>query len=83
MLRQGFKDPHFYKNPLGIHTLYVSPLKALNNDIQKNLNKPLTEIRDILVRTEKSAPEIWTMVRTGDTPPKLRQEMLKKPAWQL
>jgi len=41
LLRQGLQDPQFDKNPQGIHTLYISPLKALNNDIQRNLNKPV------------------------------------------
>ncbi len=44
LLRQGLKDPKFIKYPQGIHTLYISPLKALNNDIQRNLSKPLKEI---------------------------------------
>jgi ATP-dependent Lhr-like helicase len=79
LLRQGLDDSQFDKNPQGIHTLYISPLKALNNDIQRNLNKPLTEIGEHLGQTEEIVPEIRTMVRTGDTPPHLRQAMLKKP----
>ena len=79
LLRQGLSDPQFEKNPQGIHTLYISPLKALNNDIQRNLNKPLSEIGQHLSQSEKAIPEIRTMVRTGDTPPHLRQSMLKKP----
>jgi ATP-dependent Lhr-like helicase len=79
LLRTGMSDPKFDKNPQGIHTLYISPLKALNNDIQRNLNKPLGEIVHHLGQTEKVIPEIRTMVRTGDTPPHLRQSMLKKP----
>jgi ATP-dependent Lhr-like helicase len=79
LLRQGLNDTQFDKNTQGIHTLYISPLKALNNDIQRNLNKPLSEITHHLGHTEKVIPEIRTMVRTGDTPPHLRQSMLKKP----
>ncbi len=79
LLRQGLKDPQFNKNPQGIHTLYISPLKALNNDIQRNLNKPLKEIAQNFNQSEVVVPEIRTMVRTGDTPPSLRQSMLRKP----
>ena len=79
LLRQGLKDPEFEKNPQGIHTLYISPLKALNNDIQRNLNKPLSEIAQYLHQSENRIPQIRAMVRTGDTPPNLRQAMLKKP----
>ncbi|MFZ2315468.1 MAG: DEAD/DEAH box helicase [Gammaproteobacteria bacterium] len=59
--------------------LYVSPLKALVNDIQKNLIQPLEEIFE-LGRTQGLAlPEIRVAVRTGDTPTKERVSMLKKP----
>jgi len=34
----------FDQNPSGVHTLYISPLKALNNDIHQNLKEPLKEI---------------------------------------
>jgi ATP-dependent Lhr-like helicase len=79
LLRQGLQDPQFDKNPQGIHTLYISPLKALNNDIQRNLNKPLNEIAQYADQSENVIPNIRSMVRTGDTPPHLRQSMLKKP----
>jgi ATP-dependent Lhr-like helicase len=59
--------------------LYVSPLKALGNDIQKNLEVPLGEI--LLLARERGflMPEIRTAVRTGDTLMKERREMLKRP----
>ncbi len=79
LFRLGLDDPNFDKNPRGIHTLYVSPLKALNNDIERNLNAPIKEISNIAAELGYSAPQIRTMVRTGDTPPKLRQSMLKRP----
>src|SRR5215470_12391865 len=44
--------------------LYVSPLRALSNDVQKNLQGPLAEIRAL----DPSVPEIRVLVRTGDTP---------------
>ncbi|MGO9835019.1 MAG: DEAD/DEAH box helicase [Polyangiaceae bacterium] len=55
--------------------LYVSPLKALASDIQKNLERPLAEIRE----RAPGLPEIRIAVRTGDTPQKARASMLRKP----
>jgi ATP-dependent Lhr-like helicase len=55
--------------------LYVSPLKALAVDIQKNLTQPLVEIR----AASPELPEIRTLVRTGDTPAKARASMLRRP----
>src|SRR2546428_3609649 len=46
------------------HVLYVSPLRALSNDVQKNLQGPLAEIRAL----DSSVPEVRVLVRTGDTP---------------
>ena len=59
--------------------LYVSPLKALSNDIQKNLQEPLAGIRDELMGMGLPAPDIRVMVRTGDTPSSQRQAMLRRP----
>ena len=59
--------------------VYVSPLKALSNDVQKNLSEPLREIREMAVERGLEAPEIRVMVRTGDTPSSQRQAMRKKP----
>ena len=61
------------------HVLYVSPLKALSNDIQKNLQKPLAEIGDRALQTGLMMPELRVLVRTGDTPMADRQHMLKRP----
>jgi len=55
--------------------LYVSPLKALSNDIQRNLEAPLRGIRGELAAQELPDVEIRTMVRTGDTPPSERARM--------
>jgi ATP-dependent helicase Lhr and Lhr-like helicase len=59
--------------------VYVSPLKALSNDIQRNLQVPLAGIREAL--REQGLPDvpIRTWVRTGDTPPAERQRMSKLP----
>src|SRR6201997_1556694 len=59
--------------------LYVSPLKALGNDIQKNLEIPLGEILAIAGERGLLMPEIRTAVRTGDTLMPERRAMLKRP----
>jgi len=59
--------------------LYVSPLKALGNDIQKNLEVPLGEILQMAGERGLLMPEIRTAVRTGDTLAKDRRLMLKRP----
>jgi ATP-dependent Lhr-like helicase len=62
-----------------ISTLYVSPLKALSNDIGRNLLFPLEGIDQILQASHGKSLQIRTAVRTGDTPAAVRQAMLKKP----
>src|SRR5258705_5917834 len=59
--------------------LYISPLKALGNDIQKNLEMPLGEILQMAGERWLLMPEIRTAVRTGDTLIKDRLAMLKRP----
>ncbi|HEY6467682.1 MAG TPA: DEAD/DEAH box helicase [Candidatus Acidoferrales bacterium] len=59
--------------------VYVSPLKALSNDIQKNLELPLSEIQQLAGERGILMPEIRVAVRTGDTPMWERQAMLKQP----
>ena len=59
--------------------LYVSPLKALGNDIQKNLEGPLSEILKMAGERGLLMPEIRTAVRTGDTLMHERRAMLKRP----
>ena len=59
--------------------LYVSPLKALGNDIQKNLEGPLSEILALAGERGLLMPEIRTAVRTGDTLQPERRAMLKRP----
>ncbi len=59
--------------------LYISPLKALGNDIQKNLEIPLGEILRMAADRGLLMPEIRTAVRTGDTLMKDRRLMLKRP----
>src|SRR6201998_144250 len=59
--------------------VYVSPLKALSNDIQKNLEIPLGEILQLAGQRGILMPEIRTAVRTGDTLAHERRAMLARP----
>ncbi len=61
------------------HVLYISPLKALSNDIQKNLQEPLQGIRDKLIENGLADVDIKAWVRTGDTPQSEREKMRRKP----
>src|SRR5438045_3918378 len=67
--------------PLPDETLvvYVSPLKALSNDIQRNLALPLAGIRDELAKLGLPDVDVRTLVRTGDTPQSERVGMRKRP----
>ncbi|HXC26314.1 MAG TPA: DEAD/DEAH box helicase, partial [Gemmatimonadaceae bacterium] len=68
------------KAPLanGVHLVYVSPLKALNNDVQRNLEGPLAELKGRFEAAGIPFPEIRVAVRTGDTPPSQRAKMLRR-----
>ncbi|HEX4343620.1 MAG TPA: DEAD/DEAH box helicase, partial [Verrucomicrobiae bacterium] len=59
--------------------VYVSPLKALSNDIRKNLQEPLMGIRALLREAEGRDIDVRAEVRTGDTPQAQRQAMVKRP----
>jgi ATP-dependent Lhr-like helicase len=65
--------------PPGVRILYVSPLKALNNDIHRNLEEPLTGIMEEARASSLRLDAIRTEVRTGDTPQSKRQAMLRHP----
>src|SRR5690242_15765780 len=75
LLRQGLDGALAEETQL----VYVSPLKALSNDVQKNLAEPLAEIRRTLEQLCLPDVEIRTLVRTGDTPGAARQEMVRRP----
>ena len=60
-----------------VHCVYISPIKALANDIQRNLIGPLNEISERYLPDR--AQEIKVGLRTGDTPQSERQKMLKNP----
>jgi ATP-dependent helicase Lhr and Lhr-like helicase len=59
--------------------VYVSPLKALSNDVRKNLEQPLAEIAALAARRGITLAPIRTALRTGDTPASERQRMRKQP----
>ena len=66
---------------LAPHTevVYISPLKALSNDIRKNLEEPLQQIQQLALSSGYLCPPIRSAVRTGDTLPAERRTMLKTP----
>ncbi len=61
------------------HVLYISPLKALSNDIHRNLEVPLAGIKEELTRLNLPKIDITVAVRSGDTSQSERQKMIKKP----
>jgi ATP-dependent Lhr-like helicase len=64
--------------PMETRILYVSPLKALSNDVRKNLDAPLAEIAELAALRAVPLAPIHTAVRTGDTPAADRQRMRKQ-----
>lgn len=62
-----------------IRVLYVSPLKALNNDIQRNLLAPLEELKQVFDDKGQDFPTIRALTRSGDTPQSERRRMLRHP----
>ncbi|MCD6403077.1 MAG: ATP-dependent helicase [Candidatus Aenigmarchaeota archaeon] len=62
-----------------VYCIYISPLRALSNDIYRNLEVPLKEIRELAESKGIRLPEIRHAVRTGDTPAHEKQKMLRKP----
>jgi ATP-dependent Lhr-like helicase len=61
------------------HVLYVSPLKALSNDVERNLREPLAGIGAELAVRGRPEIEIRVLVRTGDTPARQREAMARRP----
>ncbi|MDD1769142.1 MAG: DEAD/DEAH box helicase, partial [Methanomassiliicoccales archaeon] len=62
-----------------VYAVYVSPLKALANDINRNLREPLSEMKALAEEKGIPFPEIRVGVRSGDTSQAERQKMLRKP----
>ncbi len=65
--------------PEGVYVVYVSPLRALNNDMYRNLLIPIKEIKAIAEEMGIELPEIKVAVRTSDTKPYEKQKMVKDP----
>ena len=59
--------------------LYISPLKALNNDIQRNLLRPLNELQRTFEEQGVEFPNIRVLTRSGDTPTQQRRAMQRRP----
>jgi ATP-dependent Lhr-like helicase len=62
-----------------VRVLYVSPLKALNNDVRRNLLRPLVELREVFSRAGVPFPEVSVLTRSGDTPGEERRKMARRP----
>ena len=75
LVRQGLES----ELPDETQIVYVSPLKALSNDIQRNLQAPLAGITEALREAGLPNVEIRTWVRTGDTPQSERSRMRRRP----
>ena len=75
LVRRGVAEPL----PDETFVVYVSPLKALSNDVRINLEAPLNGIRDELMALGLPDVEIRTVVRTGDTPQAERERMRRQP----
>jgi ATP-dependent Lhr-like helicase len=74
LIVRGMREPL----PNAVQILYVSPLKALNNDIQRNLEGPLEQLRARFHEAGDPFPEIRVAVRTGDTPASARARMIRR-----
>jgi ATP-dependent Lhr-like helicase len=77
LVRQGLASPDGL--PDATQVVYVSPLKALSNDVQKNLEEPLAEITALAEEMGTPIPSIRVAVRTGDTPQRERTMAAKHP----
>ncbi|MBS0448265.1 MAG: DEAD/DEAH box helicase [Proteobacteria bacterium] len=77
LVRRGLAEPDGLPDETAV--VYVSPLKALSNDIRANLEAPLAGIRAELAALGLPDVEIRTAVRTGDTPTRERQQSLRRP----
>ncbi len=81
LFRMGSEPLSYDGLPLqdSIYVLYISPLKALNNDIQKNLVEPLKGIKRYAEKMGVPVLDVKSAVRTGDTPQNERAKMARRP----
>ncbi len=75
LVRRGLEAPLPEKTAI----LYISPLKALSNDVHRNLEAPLAELATYAAARGVAFPEIRVATRTGDTPTSERARMAKRP----
>lgn len=73
------QDKHNDGGITGVRALYITPLKALNNDIQDHLIEYFRELDELAAGQGAPVPVIRTAVRTGDTTPSMRAAMLRNP----
>ena len=62
-----------------VRVLYISPLRALNNDIRRNLLVPLAELERLLAENGENAQPVRVATRSGDTTSEERRRMLRQP----
>lgn len=62
-----------------VRVIYVSPSKALNNDVQKNLLQPLSQLQECFAEKQETFFPVRVVTRSGDTPQSERRRMLRKP----
>ncbi|MCA9170348.1 MAG: DEAD/DEAH box helicase, partial [Planctomycetales bacterium] len=67
------------ESSVGVRVLYISPLKALGVDVERNLQSPLAGIRAVAARQEAPFQEPLVGVRSGDTPSDVRQKLIRNP----
>ena len=65
--------------PQEVRVVYISPLRALSNDMQRNLETPLAEINQLARELEVPFPGITVGLRTGDTSPRDRARLIRNP----
>ncbi len=75
LFREGIRDDA----RTGVQVVYVSPLRALSNDMEKNLQGPLQEIVELAGEMGLELPALQVGLRTGDTNSYRRQQLVKKP----
>ena len=76
---EGAREMSAAEKGHGVKVLYISPLKALGVDVERNLRAPLTGIARVAERTGQAVPNITVGVRSGDTPQAERARQLRRP----
>ena len=79
LLTEAWPWPGGEQRRPGSRVLYVSPLRALNSDVRRNLERPLAELRQVFEGAGARPPEVQVMTRSGDTSPEERRRMLRRP----